>query len=377
MKLLSSTRSRLWWNHLILPLTFWVYLSSIDVDDPIGSWLKVVHVLSAFVFLAVLGYMINDFFDKTADEKVGKSNFFTSRPAGFKLIIPMVATVDAVLWYLLNPSFMTIGLICIEVFFFIVYSMPPMRLKETAIGLPIDAAYSRVLPSLIALTLWPFWSMLNTWLIIVSGTWLFVIGLRNIFLHQVDDFENDKYAEVKTFAQRYDSNFLREITLKGLLPVEIILGVTALTFLSEFVNVMFLAYPIFGAFLIIRYNLWRKASWSKVQWKSMLPYILNDLYEGVLPLLLLVVLSVQNTWILLTVPVHILMFPKVFREFLEDGRIMKRNIISFVKYVSMRCRLSAGHLVNWLIYRFFLLFGVNLKEENLSAFGYFKKRFTK
>jgi len=336
---------------MVLPWSFWVYLISFQNSDPKGSILLVLHIFLGLSVACVLGYFINDYYDKEADDLVGKPNFFIKKPASFAILLPAMFLLECVVWYLLPFNTATILFLGLQVLLLLMYSIPPVRLKTRITGILVDAIYTRVLSIYIILSLAVFWGWELLDVLLVSSIWMFMVGLRNILVHQIEDYENDSRSGLHTFVQRYGKESVSKGLLRFILPIEIVSGVLAVVLLSRYVQYIYLVYPVFLIFLIVRYNLWRAASWRKMKWKSLSLFILNDLYDDFLPLLILVLFGIHDPWVLLAIPLHLMLFTKVTRKLWMDGRIMITNTWAFMKFVLLQSWLVLSYVVNWFLFR--------------------------
>jgi hypothetical protein len=105
-------------------------------------------------------------------------------------------------------------------------------------------------------------------------------------------------------------------------------------------------------------------------------YFPNNVYEKWLPALYLVLLSFQSTYFILFLLLHLAVFNfNFYRQMIQSIflslRLMEPRIVTPVKDFIIK---YASLFVNYLIYYALLLFGIDLKKENMSARNYFKKR---
>ncbi len=377
MQLLSSTRSALWWNHMILPWTFWVYLVAFQEPGLFQAVSSIVHITIGLSTVCILGYLINDYFDRSVDELAGKANFFQNKSKYHVLLIPAMMLLEGLVWYFLPITPISIALLCFQVLLLLMYSMPPIRLKVRGAGVLADATYTRVLPALIILSISPLWREELLWVIVIGSLWMLMVGLRNILAHQLDDFGNDAQSGFRTFVHRFDGQKMQNFILWFILPIELALSAVALVLLSEFAPGLYWSMLAFLLFLIARFNLWRVKSWSLVRWRSLLLYLPNNLYDDFLPLIILVILGLKEPLILLGIPVHLLLFPKVWKKIWADSKSAIANTWAYIRFLGLKFYLGISFLFNLLVYRVFLLFNIDLKKENLSMIGYLKKRFSK
>jgi len=107
-----------------------------------------------------------------------------------------------------------------------------------------------------------------------------------------------------------------------------------------------------------------------------LRHLTDVAYQVWLPLItLFLAIKTDGRWILI-LPFHILfLLPSYLHEKMTDGiRFIYGKLLV---YVFIPGRHYSSRVINYTIYYFFLLFGVNLKKENKSAMKYLKSRLEK
>lgn len=211
----------------------WVYLLSQHKS------LRTVLVLNAFFFVALIsistfGYLFNDYCDVEADRKAGKRNLLNNygKPKQV-LIVLLPLLIGSVAWHLTYPRFIENVLFCLQILALVLYSMPPVRLKERGLGGVIaDAFYGHINPVFITI----FWHMhfnaRPTWFIALLSV-VFIVttlkGVRNILLHQIDDRKADRRAGVETFVVK-NGGLGSLLFINNMLPFEVLFAlVFALT----------------------------------------------------------------------------------------------------------------------------------------------------
>jgi 4-hydroxybenzoate polyprenyltransferase len=96
------------------------------------------------------------------------------------------------------------GLLGAEILLFILYVLPPFRLKERGLlGIATDALYAHALPAALAMLTYQSLVEVDHQLddvFVALVAWQFFLGLRNILLHQMKDREHDLKSGIRTFA---------------------------------------------------------------------------------------------------------------------------------------------------------------------------------
>ena len=377
-----ATRFTSWWNHIILPLSFWIYLVGFKDGISYPAIQFCLLLLVASGCMAALGYAINDFFDQAPDRIAGKSNFFDQAPIKPLSIIVFTSVLGATAWLLLPLKPVTVSLLLLEFVLLFIYSAPPFRLKNRAVGVLLDALYSRVVPILAVLSLG---NLLPVSSLIVLSIWMLLAGARNILLHQISDVENDALANEQTAVLKIGTQKAKRLILWFLLPLEFLLSIIALVMLSNHTSYIYLTLSLFLFLTLIRFKIWEPEHQSQTIWKERALFLPNNFYEDILPIGLLIVLSITNPSFWPLAGAHLLIFPhsskKVFRDFMSIASEMAnyirphtKTVIEFL-YYDVRPQLKKGFsiVVNKPIIWVFLFAGVDLEKENLSAIGYCKK----
>ena len=123
-----------------------VYLVALSHHTPFNFEFVFHLVLLSLTIVGLggVGYTINDLFDRSQDQIVGKPNIFlnASRLNRFAVIfISILLAIGPWLWLPCNT--ILIGLLVIELGLFIIYSIPPIRLKEKMwLGVFVDGLYA-------------------------------------------------------------------------------------------------------------------------------------------------------------------------------------------------------------------------------------------
>lgn len=154
----------------------------------------------AYLLVGIAGYFLNDLFDIKADALSNKFNSTNIIPP-FVLLI-LILTFWSCGFYLIYSISKQAGFILIAQFVVLLaYSVPFIRLKEKGfLGLITDAFYAHVIPAIILLSLLQKQTVVPVQFWISFISFGFLLGLRDIALHQIADVEKDTVSNTTTFA---------------------------------------------------------------------------------------------------------------------------------------------------------------------------------
>jgi hypothetical protein len=102
-------------------------------------------------------------------------------------------------------------------------------------------------------------------------------------------------------------------------------------------------------------------------WKLRLLYLPNHVYEEWLPLAALVLLAIHNLQYLWLLLLHLVFF---YQPLLKYSAVLTHLV--FAAYYKSTG--AAKAVINYSIYYLFLVFGADLKKQNISAFTYLKRK---
>jgi len=283
-----------------------------QIETDILSYLGLAVVTS--IGIAGLGYILNDYKDLQNDIKNNKRNIFIQLNKNGRVIITVLFLCLAGIPWLYFPfDLISFLLIAFELLLFFIYAFPPFRLKEKGFwGIICDSLYAQVIPcSLAAYTFYkiqPPKVFIAPAFIIIGICWLFIIGIRNILIHQIDDFENDKNTDTQTFATNYGKRKTMQIVYKTIFPIEILLFITLLYILPKngtFIIILYIIYTI--AIYLINKEQFRKNFAHYINQR-----ILNEFYEIYLPALLLLIYYFSGNYSLYIPIFHLLLFAPIY-----------------------------------------------------------------
>jgi hypothetical protein len=206
-------------------------------------------------------------------------------------------------------------------------------------------------------------------------------GIRNILLHLSDDLRNDQKSGAKNFVERiYPNPFFSAI--RYTIVFEVLFSLAFFGTLASghpaFLICMLVIFSVTGvAILLFREKGIEQLLNSK--WK----FFPNNIYEKWLPPVILITLSFIDIRFLIVLLFHFTFFNSdFFVQFLNHVLMPLRaaiqqaffGVVRLMYFIRGVIHIVASFLVNYSIYYCFLLFGVDLKKENISAVDYLKKK---
>ena len=196
-------------------------------------------LLGIFVATGVFVRFYNDIFDRQADALSGKFNLAQQLPRRWWLPVLLLSSGSIVLLLLwADAPWYSWWLLALQHLLYILYSTPPVRLKERAwAGILADAGYGHAVPAMIALTFALGRDGQDPGayglLILLAGGLQLVAGINNIFYHQLTDYDNDRRAGSRTMAVRRGPRLLQVTGARITLPLETLLLVGLLVYAAR------------------------------------------------------------------------------------------------------------------------------------------------
>lgn len=321
----EALRVNNWWNYKIPPLFGFAFCMIYIHNDPFHEGIVDLGLFLLWLLGAAgFGYYTNDVFDIGEDRKAGKENKSASHPGWLRLLISLaLAALALAPWSLLSWQPLALALAGGHLLLFVLYSAPPIRLKERGFaGILADGAYAHAIPTAIILS---SYLMRNEsgHIELVFGlaiAWQWLVGLRNIFLHQWKTAGRDQVAGTQTWVLSKGKNSTQKIAALTLLPLELValtglLGLLALHFQNYFPGYLLLIILGIGICNALKYQYFYK---TDLRLPRNLMHLLNDLYEEWLPALMLVFLWSKNGDYLLVVGIYFILFQSLWRRGVYD-----------------------------------------------------------
>ncbi|MBP9688991.1 MAG: UbiA family prenyltransferase [Bacteroidia bacterium] len=313
-----------------------------------GFYLQVFNLLFAYLFIGIAGYFLNDYFDVKQDSIAKKFNI-TSLFNKFSIIALIFIFIIAGLILVYTVSFVAFWLLIIQIFLLFIYSFNPIRLKEKGFwGIITDAIYAHTLPAVILLQIISEKAFISIWLAISFIMLCFVIGVRDILIHQCHDFKMDIKSSTKTFYVKH-KNIARLLILysENLIPLLIILVLGFLFNQTHTIPILAILAVVFAVFLIKILNNVNQVNFI------IRAYIISSS--------IVLLLLAQNKLVcfgLLLHPFNLQFIKLVISNFITFLHKLRSLIHHFYKA-------KFTLFINYLLYYLFLPFGRNLKDKPL------------
>lgn len=194
-----------WWtSHFGMMLAFIYLATALSAKPP--SLTTFASTLLLFVVatlgIATFGQLMNDLMDIQQDLRSGAPN--TMARLGIKqrlLLFGFVILLGLLPWIWLPINSVIIGLLVAEYMLFILYSVPPVRLKARGLwGAAADSLYGYVITNMVAILVFTQLSGSDLpWLTLAASAWMFIFGLGQIIQHQLLDANRDSHDGINTF----------------------------------------------------------------------------------------------------------------------------------------------------------------------------------
>lgn len=318
-----------WWSDKTL---IFIALSLLLLSDKSAFLYFQLNLFKPFsVFLGILLVatfvgLLNDFTDIESDRISGKKNFI-SELLPWKRNFLVIASFILVIIF---PFYFNISSLAQVPYFggllsYLLYSIPPIRLKERALlGAFADACGSVVFPSMYLILaifpdhLFPEYAQL----VIAVMAWTFIYGTRAIFIHQYADKESDVISKTPTVMTKmtdYDIKVLE----KPLLCAEllsftlIILQFKLLVIITTILSFAFYCFLQWIYFKYINMHI------SIIRIRPVMSLIfLHGYYLLYWPLSLIVILDFTFYAKIFLVTIILLFFPKFFLQEYKSLRLV-------------------------------------------------------
>lgn len=230
-------RTKEWWQPKAGNLLSAVYLAVLFYKIDFFTTLSfILPAITTILGIGIFGYFFNDYTDLESDRKANKKNMLDKLSGKFRLLLFIGALLLSILpWFLLPFDRLSIYLLLGEFTLLLVYAVPPIRLKEKGfIALVADALYAYAIPFTLAFHTFNLLSSCKeNWLIIsVLFTWQFAVGMVNIIIHQIEDFENDIHTSTKTWVTLLGKAKARKYLVLFFLPIMVLSFFYLLAFIS-------------------------------------------------------------------------------------------------------------------------------------------------
>ncbi len=382
--LLLATRAKDW-RFSFIPQIFgnlYLWLILFDIPFSISSVLLLILSLITSFGFAALGYFINEFFDKEDDEnsnKVNKLKLVSSINQFWLFVLILLFTFLP--WYFLPFNNISVILILTQIALFILYCVPPIRLKKNAyLAVVLDALYAYTIPLLLSYYTYFLFAGSNTIYFSFLFTYsflLFIAGFRNIIIHYINDIFKDKLSGTKTLPRIIGVRKTNTL-LKIILYSELFISTIVIILVTLKQSILCLL------FIIVLYLIYKAIKQTRnlkdeIIVNRPIRHIPDLYYQVFAPVIILFALILNNiNWFFLF-PIHIALFVPFFRlqpiiSWLHRISFKIYYILTLLKLYYIMIRQLLSWIVNYTIFFLFLLIGVNLKNRKTSALGYIKTK---
>lgn len=309
-------RANDWWNNIIPPILGFFALGQLSAEQDYTILFAYGVVFLLMILIAVFGFFIGEWSDIKDDQIVGKSNLLANRSLGFKTGMACFTLAGiGILTHLLNVDISVKLLVVLQLLCFLLYSIPPFRLKRNKYAsLILDSLYSGTIMYVMVMALGSNCSYLMLGLLFL---WGILRGQRNYILHTLNDAENDNQIGIKSIGNTYQYIQIIKIQNSILFPLEII-SLLAFLYLVEMpYNLILMA----SYLLIIGYSFYHRSISEKMGSYGHLSNI-NLFHEMLFPLVVLVLLTLEQIfWI---IPLLLLM--SLFTQYKQWGWAIIKKI---------------------------------------------------
>ena len=201
--------------------------------------------------IGTFGHLLNDLTDIDQDARRGARNLFATRSTKSRVLLTVATLIVGILpWWWLPTTWAVAALVAAEYALFVLYSVPPVRLKERGFpGLVADALYAYVVPNAFAMLLFANLAKatIPAWMLVAILAWCFLFGLERIMYHELLDAAGDVRSGARTFVVRRGWKRSFEVDLYCLVPAmtaAFLLMLAAWATISPIVPVSYVVYAV-------------------------------------------------------------------------------------------------------------------------------------
>jgi 4-hydroxybenzoate polyprenyltransferase len=313
----------------ILPPVFSIIYLSLSKDFTILSLWKIFLFSGATLFISAFGYFINDAADVQVDKLAGQKNMAEKMPVSLQICIAFILLmVGGGLLRSVSSQFMVWVFLTAQIFFLILYSVPPFRLKKhPLLGPLLDAHYGHILPVFITLAVFfpRFFNTFEVFLLLLYFLLLFK-GCRNILLHQIEDRTKDRMSQINTFPNRFGPYRTVLFIIYFILPIEFILASILLYAFIPWPSLTGTGFIFFLIFYVFNFAVWKFPKLPVRQLKLKPLYFLNDFYEIWLPFLCIWSSGLGIFQKCILSGIHAILFFYLFKKVWKDIKKIGENL---------------------------------------------------
>lgn len=214
------------WFFSKLPALLFLAIAAAAMTDPSPRSIakKSLVWLASIVAMAVIGYVVNDHYDRDSDARSGRLSSALP-PRGVVAACAAALLVQSLLLVIGRPFAFAAALLSNAVA--LAYSAPPLRLKERgAAGIAADAVAAWLAPMAVLLGVawppFPFVTRPQALFAACAMVWALLYGVRGIVVHQLWDKRRDAASGLRTFVVHAGAENARRLVRGVLFPIEIV-----------------------------------------------------------------------------------------------------------------------------------------------------------
>jgi 1,4-dihydroxy-2-naphthoate octaprenyltransferase len=311
-RLARIARAGEWWEYKLVPIFAMFYATALVAGIPLHTlWPAALLLLVAIGGGAVYVSMLNDVTDRAEDAAAGKANRMAGRgPATIALLLAVPIAVGlAAIWNWRADPLRLVPYLGAWIAFTL-YSLPPFRLKARGVaGVLADACGAHLFPTMVAVAVVLRFGGIEADAIWLAATslWAFAYGLRGILWHQLLDAEADRAASVSTFVQRSGRDHVVALARTFIFPIELCAFAIVLSQMPSYLPILFLF--LYAPWVRHKLHVFRMEA-VIVEPRPRYLIILQDYYDLLLPLALLLTCAWRWPADLAVLIIHFLLFPR-------------------------------------------------------------------
>jgi len=326
MKIPSLFRAIDWWEPKIVPLLVVGYMTVNHYhENIIAHFIWLLFLILAIALGAIFVSILNDYTDLTFDLASKKSNRLESfSPFKRKVLLGLSFLINIIFCFFFIDDILSLCLYLSAHMAFILYSIPPFRLKNRGLlGVLADASGAHLFVSLFIVT--SMTQQMNKeldvfWLSLI-GFWSLLYGLRGILWHQFWDRENDLSINHPTFATS------RQVA--SIKPAETLITIMEVATLFILLITLghwlpFLALAFYAIILLGYKKLNQQVIFVLVPNDKPWHIFLSDYYQILLPFSLILSCSFDNPICLTLILFHVVFFPVKLKLLVKNVLLMMR-----------------------------------------------------
>ena len=312
VRLARIARAGEWWEYKLVPIFAMFYATALVAKIPLHTlWPAALLLLTSIGSGAVYVSMLNDVTDRAEDAAAGKANRMAGRgPATIAILLAVPICVGlAVIWNWRADPLRLLPYLGAWIAFTL-YSLPPFRLKARGVaGVLADACGAHLFPTMVAVAVvlrFAGFEVNPIWFAATS-LWAFAYGLRGILWHQLLDAEADRAASVSTFVQRSGRDHVVALARFVIFPVELGAFAIVLSQMPSYLPILFLF--LYAPMVRRKLRVFRMVA-VIVEPRPRYLIILQDYYDLLLPLALLLACAWRWPADTVVLIIHFLLFPR-------------------------------------------------------------------